>query len=229
MKLELQKIEETLQQVAAQSGPKKEQPSSKSGNQTNGLKSQSPTSHQDYPTRSDLKVNSFSGQQQQAKKTPALPKIESPRFTSHRNGVNPYLAMTLLKEMETVVGQWQTELRQILRQIQDIYLDGPIIEGWLESLSPQIPTEVAAVPHTQRGKDSQFHIQNASGYRLVGWNADGKRWYRPCPPEELPSVSLALARYQKLQHLLVRKQELETHLTELAEVFVFLQGHIQTL
>ncbi len=233
MKLELQKIEETLQQVAAQSSPRREQTSSKSGNQTNGLISQSPTSHQDYPTRSDLKVDSFSLQQQQAKKTPALPKIKSPRFTSHRNGVNPYLAMTLLKEMETVVGRWQTELRQILRQIQDIYLEGPMIEGWLESESPQMSTEVAAVTHTQKGREgisnSQFQIHKASGYRLVGWDANGKLWSRPCPPEELPSVSRALARYQKLQHLLVRKQELETNLTELAEVFVFLQGHIQTL
>lgn len=233
MKLELKKIEETLQQVAAQSAPRSEQPSSKLGNQTNESKSQSPTSHQDYPTRSALKVDSSSLQRQKGKKTPALPKIKSPRFTSHRNGVNPYLAMTLLKEMQTVVGQWQTELRQILRQIQDIYLEGPIIEGWLESEPTQILTEVAEVPHTQRGKgrvsNSQFQVQKATGYRLVGWNADGKRWYRPCPPEELPGVSLALARYQKLQHLLVRKQELESHLAELAEVLVFLQGHIQTL
>lgn len=232
MKLELQKIEETLHQLAS-SAPRREQPSSKSGNQTNGLKSQSPTSRQDYPTQSALKVESFSVRQQQAKKTPALPKIKSPRFTSHRNGVNPYLAMTLLKEMETVVSRWQTELRQILRQIQDIYMEGPIIEGWLESESPQTPIEVAAVPPIQKRREgvsnSQFQIQKAAGYRLVGWDADGKLWSRPCPPEELPSVSLALARYQKLQHLLVRKQELETHLTELAEVFVFLQGHIQTL
>ncbi|MBD2185381.1 hypothetical protein H6S82_13540 [Planktothrix sp. FACHB-1355] len=231
MKPELQKMEPTLRQQTTQSLSKDKQLPLKSGSRTDSAKSQSLTTHQPIP--SDRSVESVSLPQKQARKTPALPKIKSPRFTSHRNGINPYLAMNLLKEMETVVARWQSELRQILRQIQDIYLEGPIIEGWLESESAQTPIAAPTVERSQKGRGRVSHSpsqnRNAGRYRLVNRNADGKLLSRPCPPEEVPSVSLAIARYQKLQHLLARKQELETHLTELAEVLTVVQGHIQTL
>lgn len=245
MKLELQKIEATLHQLMSKRSHNGEQPLSGLAEQKKEL--QSPPTP---ATRRDPLVPMPQGQ---GKKTPALPNIKQPRFTSHRNGANPYLAMSLLKEMEAIVERWQTELRQILRQIQDIYLEGPIVEGWLESDStPKSPqtyplgevtkqsieggsslggkreaisgVSVAQDPNSQ----IQFGVKTA-GYRLVGWDADGKLWSRPCPPSELPSVSLAIARYQKLQNMLVRKQELETHLMELAEVLTVVQGHIQTL
>ncbi len=70
-------------------------------------------------------------------KTLALPKLKSPTFTSHRNAANPSLTMNLLKEMEDIVAGWQEELQQALKQIQDLYLEGPIIDGWLESYAHQ--------------------------------------------------------------------------------------------
>ncbi|MCX7597003.1 MAG: hypothetical protein N2235_25305, partial [Fischerella sp.] len=66
-------------------------------------------------------------------KTPRLPKFKTPSFTSHRNGANPALAMNLLEEIQEIVAGWQTELQKIVRQIQDVYLEGPIVNGWLES------------------------------------------------------------------------------------------------
>lgn len=225
MKLELHKIEATLHQLAAQST---------TGNQELSLKSQPVTTIPEQPAPPTPKLELWSEQAGQAKRIPALPKIEQPRFTSHRNGVNPYLAMNLLKEMEGVVGRWQTELRQVLRQIQDIYMEGPIVEGWLETdyYTPTTAPGVPAVPKGNRGATKRSPAQNANSatrYRLCGWDASGALRSRPCPPEELPSVSLAIARYQKLQHLLDRKQELENNLTQLAEVLIVVQGHIQTL
>lgn len=243
MNLELQKIEATLQELTAQNFPKDEQSFSKTENDRTGELTSLPANT--LPERAKLsprQVEPFLLPKTPAKKIPALPDVKTPRFTSHRNGVNPYLAMNLLKEIENTVTKWQTELRQILRQIQDIYLEGPIVEGWLESESPAMPTQISqAYPisepkkrekqlsSTKKVKSKSDKNPQTPGYRLVGRDANGKLWSRACPPEELPSISLALARYQKLQQMLVRKQELETKLTQLAEELVFLQGRIQTL
>lgn len=250
MKLELQKIEATLHQLMSKRSHNGEQPLSGSTERIKELQSPpAPATRREQPTRTAQNMESVALSKGQGKKTPALPNIQQPRFTSHRNGANPYLAMSLLKEMEGIVERWQTELRQILRQIQDIYLEGPIVEGWLESdstsKSPQSyplramtnqsvegnspvgnigPIPVSPEPNSQ----IQSGLKTA-GYRLVGWDVDGKLWSRPCPPSELLSVSLAIARYQKLQNLLVRKQELETNLMDLAQVLTVVQGHIQIL
>ena len=49
----------------------------------------------------------------------------------------------------------------------------------------------------------------------------------PVPPEQVPSVSMAIARYQQLRQLLERKQKLESRLNQLAETLVVLYGHIK--
>ncbi len=120
-------------------------------------------------------------------KTPTLPKFKSLSFSSGLNSSNPALEMNSLKEIQTCVAPCEAELQQIVRQIQDLYLEGPIVDGWLESH----PSE---------------------GYRLCGLDPAGNMWLRPCPPEQLPSVSIAIARYQKLLQLLERKQYIENRL-----------------
>lgn len=239
MKLKLEKIEATLHQLAAQNAKGSDRLSLASGDRTIDLKPPAATRSDAHSKPSTSEINPFPAKPGEFKKTPALPQIKRPRFTSHHNGANPYLAMNLLKEMETVVDRWQTELRQILRQIQDIYIEGPIVEGWLESESPQmltqVPTAAVGMPTVQKGKkgtSKRSLTQNTStrsGYRLFVWDELGRVQSRPCPAEQLPSISLAIARYQKLQNLLVRKQELENNLNQLAEVLVVVQGHIQTL
>lgn len=243
MNLELQKIEATLHELTAQN-PQTDEPtfSNTENHQAKELTTLAANTLPDQAKLSARKLEPFLVQQTPTKKTPALPDVKTPRFTSHRNGVNPYLAMNLLKEIENTLNGWQTELRQILRQIQDVYLEGPIVEGWLESASPTMPNQISAVypiPEPKKGgkqpsstkktKSKPEKSAETAGYRLVGRDANGKLWTRPCPPEELPTISLALARYQKLQQMLVRKQELETKLAQLAEELVFLQGRIQKL
>lgn len=183
----------------------------------------------------DEVVQPFSVQQQA--KLPMLPRFKSTTFTSHRNGANPALAMNLLRDIETIVTGWQVELHQILRQIQDLYLEGPIVDGWLESQSAEDEITIPPLRHAEVShlidyvddmcaKPPTVH-SSRTGYRLCGLNPDGQLWCRPCPPDQVPSVSLAIARYHKLRQLLSRKQELETRLTQLAETLIVLHGHLQ--
>ena len=96
----------------------------------------------DYPPEQNFfphhdSVQTFQAQEN-GSKTPSLPKLKTPSFSSHRHGANPALAMNLLQEIQETVAGWQIELQNILKQIQDIYLEGPIVNGWLES-NPKEP------------------------------------------------------------------------------------------
>ncbi|MCC5614292.1 hypothetical protein LC605_04205 [Nostoc sp. CHAB 5836] len=173
-------------------------------------------------------------------KIPSLPKLKTPSFSSHRHGANPALAMNLLQEIQETVAGWQTELQNILHQIQDIYLEGPIVNGWLES-NPQEaePAGTATLRHAEvdrlmnyveeicaRGGKVSYE-SSVTGYRLCGVDDAGKVWSRPCPADQVANVSMAIARYQKLRQLLGRKQSLETRLSQLAQTLVVLHSHIQ--
>ncbi|MBE9201934.1 MULTISPECIES: hypothetical protein [unclassified Nodularia (in: cyanobacteria)] len=173
-------------------------------------------------------------------KTPSLPKFKNPSFSSHRHGANPALAMNILQEIQEHIAGWQRELQTNLQQIQDIYLEGPIVNGWLESnLKEPEQGKTATLRHgevdqlmdyveeicTTSGKVSEQSAQ--TGYSLHGLDAAGKVWSRPCPSEQLPIVSMAIARHQKLRQLLGRKQYLETRLSQLAETLVVLHSNIQ--
>jgi hypothetical protein len=173
-------------------------------------------------------------------KTPSLPKFKTPSFSNHRHGANPAFAMNLLQDIQETVGGWQTELQVILQQIQDIYLEGPVINGWLES-NPQ-ESELggtATLRHAEVERlmdyveeicgpsDKVSDHSSCTDYRLCGIDAAGKVWSRQCPVEQVPNVSMAIARYQKLRQLFGRKQYLETRLSQLAETLVALHSHIQ--
>jgi hypothetical protein len=64
-------------------------------------------------------VQPFSPEETESK-TPNLPKFKTPSFSSHRNGANPALATSLLNDIQTIVEGWQTELHQVLREIQSM-------------------------------------------------------------------------------------------------------------
>ena len=229
MKLELKRIEATLQQIAAQNANSGDLPSSLQRYQKKDELSSEAVDKSDGEAAkkvlrdplSELKMRSQSAVAAPETKLPALPKLKQPAFSSHRHGINPNLPMTLLKEIEATVAGWQAELKQILQQIQEVYLEGPVSEGWLESADEGKPQgEMAA-----NASPSPFF----RGYRLCGLDADGKLWSRSITPQQLPEVSLAIARYQKLRQFLTRKQELEHRLSELAEMLILVQGHLQKL
>ncbi|AFZ60335.1 hypothetical protein H6G54_14760 [Anabaena cylindrica FACHB-243] len=173
-------------------------------------------------------------------RTPSLPKFKTPSFSNHRHGANPAFAMNMLQDIQETVSSWQTELQAILQQIQDIYLEGPVINGWLES-NPQEaePGGTATLRHAEVERlmdyveeicepaDNKVSYQSSrTDYRLCGVDAVGKVWSRSCPVDQVPNVSMAIARYQKLRQLFGRKQYLETRLSQLAETLVALHSHI---
>ncbi|MBV6627527.1 MAG: hypothetical protein KI793_32165 [Rivularia sp. (in: Bacteria)] len=188
----------------------------------------------------DNSVQAFSAQDEDIK-APSLPKFKTPSFSSHRNAPNPALASNVLQEIQEIVAGWQAELYKVLRQIQDIYSQGPIVNGWLESheKEPQ-PEATATLRHAEVDRLMDYveeicaaqETQNQSdssrtGYRLCGLDASGEVWSRPCPAEQVPGVSMAIARYQQLRQYLERKQKLENRLNHLAETLVVLHGHIK--
>lgn len=256
-KPELQRIESTLNQLTVSSGETPVATSGASSSSSSRLQEQTTSQGCSFtvrsaaptprsataPQRSQTIVQPFPAQTA-CPPMPTLPKFKLPSFSSHRHIENPGLATNLLKEAEIKALGWQTELQQILQQIQAIYLEGPIIDGWLESQAsdaakPELrhieadrlleyvqecqssADDIAPQPLRERPIDSR------TGYRLCGLDADGKLWSRPCPPEQLPHVSLAIARYQKLRQLLGRKQYLEARLSHLAAMLVELHHHLQ--
>ena len=170
-------------------------------------------------------------------KTPDLPKFKTPSFSNHRHSANPGFTIGLLQEIQQTVVAWQVELEIILQQIQYIYLEGQVINGWLESnTQPMEGTatlrhgEIEAIlDYVQKISQSEVTVNQSSrtDYRLCGVDANGQLWSRPCSVEEVPSLSIAIARYQKLRHLLGRKLYLESRLTKLSETLVDLQGGLK--
>ncbi len=171
---------------------------------------------------------------------PNLPKLKAPTFSSHRNGANPALATNLLSEIQAMVEGWQAELHKILQRIQDLYLEGPIVDGWLESHArePEVDSSVLRHAEVDRLMDYVEEICSTqdqpvtcesprTGYRLCGLNPDGQLWSYPCPAEQVASLSIAIARYQKLRQLLGRKQNLETRLNHLAQTLVAMHSHLK--
>lgn len=173
---------------------------------------------------------------------PNLPKFKPPSISSHHHVANPALAANLLKTIAAKVSAWQAELQQVMRQIQALYEEGPIIDGWLDTRA----SSAAADPSTSTLRHAEVdrlmdYVQeicqtppaaidsSPAGYRLCGLDADGKLWSRPCPSDQLPQVSLAIARYQKLRQFLARKQQLEMQLHDLAQTLIPIQTHLQSL
>lgn len=238
MKPELQRIETALNQLAQPQPTDSRKISATVRNQTDNLggTQQHPKERRD-PSFS-VAVQPFPAHKQ-SPKTPTLPKLKPAKISEHRHAANPALATTLLKEIQDIVDRWQKELQTSVRQIQDLYMEGPIVDGWLESHARETHEEVGTVRPAQNDRlmDYVAEVLNQpddkvtcetprTGYRLCGLDGDGQFWSRPCPPDQVASVSVAIARYQKIKQLLNRKQELETRLSQLSETLIVMHGHL---
>ncbi|NJN29818.1 MAG: hypothetical protein HC824_04715, partial [Synechococcales cyanobacterium RM1_1_8] len=134
---------------------------------------------------------------------PNLPRSKAPQLSTHQHHLNPMLPLGLLQDIGKEVVAWQQALQQIHQQIQSLYQEGPIIDGWLEK------------PAT------------AGEYHLCGLDREGRGWRRTCPAEEIHGVSLAIARYRKLRPLLDEKQRLDHRIQRLSETLTVLRGHLR--
>ena len=164
---------------------------------------------------------------------PLLPRTKRPQFSSHRNDANAALALDLLADVEQAITGWHQALRQVPLDIQALYRTGPIIEGWLESVSSQgdaadnhkdasvlrhgdaeqIAAYVAKLSQTPQAET----VSGSTCYRLCSLDADGKVQCQACPPDQLGVISQAIARHQQLRQLLNQKQYLEARLKRAAE------------
>lgn len=108
-------------------------------------------------------------------------------------------------------------MEQVLQQIQILYHEGPIVDGWIDS-SPTVvePDDKVEEIVFERPDLSAatFSEPNASltSYRVCGINAFGEQWSYPCPVDQLLELSVAIARYHQLEELLAQKQQLESQL-----------------
>ncbi len=158
--------------------------------------------------------------QEKIYKEPTLPKLHS-RVNYVRSSFNPSLKIDKLNRPDPAT--CKAELGKIVCQIKDLYLEGPIVDGWLESHQYTLDSGNGSHEPIAYSIDYvEAYIEQGkvtcesprAGYRLCGLDAAGVKWVRPCPLEQLPSVSMAIARYQKLKQLLQRKRYLETCLKQ---------------
>ncbi len=241
MKPELQRIETALHKLAQDSSTSSRTASatmippteSVEGDQNSNLKGRS--------LSFSISVETFQADKHHPQ-TPTLPKFKPAQISEHRHSANPALAMNLLKDIQKIVGAWQKELQTIVREIQDIYMAGPIVDGWLESHSRQSEAGMTEVRRAEMDRLMDYVAETINqpdatityesprtGYRLCGLDPDGKAWARSCPPDQVPSISVAIARYHKLRQLLNRKQELETRLSQLSETLAMLHSHVSNV
>lgn len=233
MKPKLQPLEIALDRMGLQTGNSQKQAASVG--QTDAAQELERPQEAGEPSFS-LAVQTFSARKQQG--PPTLPKLKPLNISEHRHAANPALAMNLLQEIEEIVARWQTELQTIVRQIQDIYIEGPIVDGWLESHARDAQEAQGTVRPTTVDRLMDYVAEEwqaegdvtlespRTGYRLCGLDASGQFWARPCPSDQVVSISLAIARHQKLRQLLTRKQELETRLSQLAETLIVMHSHL---
>lgn len=179
----------------------------------------------------------------QALKVPSLPKVQTTMDLPETIGVDPTPAMNFLKEIEAKLMGWQHELRQVVQQIQMLYDEGPILDGWLESQEQEHHGEQFQVQRMGRdpygdsrlrdlGYGEEIHAENVSyqvprtGYHLCGFDERGQPWSRPCPPEQVAQVSVAIARYHKICEFLNRKAFLEKRLDQLTETLAVVHENL---
>ncbi|RZM77146.1 hypothetical protein [Leptolyngbya iicbica] len=164
---------------------------------------------------------------------PLLPRAQRPSFSSHRNDANAALALDLLADVQGAIVGWHQALRDILLEIQALYMSGPIVDGWLESTNRQTnqtaldehaailrhgdPEQVAAYVEKLAQQAQADATTQGTQYRLCTLDAEGQMQCEDCPPDQLGVISQAIARNQKLRQLVSQKQYLEAKLKRAAE------------
>jgi hypothetical protein len=164
---------------------------------------------------------------------PKLPKPKRPVFSRHRHDANPALALKVLEDIQVAIAAWHSELRQTLEQIQSLYLEGPIVDGWLETMAVSSDTSEDAasllrhgdpeaiadyVDRLAQGREIPQPSSTPATYQLCSLDADGQVQCLPCPSEQLSSLSQAIARHQRLRQLLDQKHYLEAKLKRSVDV-----------
>lgn len=187
---------------------------------------------------------------------------------SYRHEVNPALATNLLNELQTAIAEQQKQLRKVVKQIQALYAEGPVVKGWLESSAdepnaPQAASAASSDPSVDPSilfrhgevEDLLAYVQAIDGqpdhqaaipfaatpspagaalvpdqalvdgpsYRLCQLDANGQLRSQRCPPAQVPIVSMAIVRHQKLTKLVTQKQTVEAKLKQVVDTLTELK------
>jgi hypothetical protein len=157
--------------------------------------------------------------------SPIAPKADLPAPPAPNNDRLQLQLFPVASVEPLSVGETQVErspsakiaMAQVLQQIQILYHEGPIVDGWIDS-SPtvvepddKIEEIVFERPDLSAATFSEPNTSLTS-YRVCGINAFGEQWSYPCPVDQLLELSVAIARYHKLEELLAQKQQLESQL-----------------
>lgn len=168
-----------------------------------------------------------------------LPPVGAESAYSQRHEVNPAIALNLISEIQTTVMLWRDQLRGIVRSLQALQAQGPMVDGWLESSADTVGSsqadatilrhgdpdalmqyidslEVAPAPDVINSS-AQISMAAATQYRLCCLDEDGRLRSQPCPPEQMGLVSIAIARYQNYKQLLDKKQVIDAKLKAAAD------------
>ncbi|WP_052672304.1 hypothetical protein [Aliterella atlantica] len=121
----------------------------------------------------------------------------------------------------------EAQEQEIVQQIEQLYYEGPIVDGHLESYHPSQPQSDVIVYDVRQQVEYVEAVSSSPGkvtceaprsaYRLCGVHPSGQNWSYPCPLEQLASVSIAIARYEKLVQLVERRQAITKRLSELTK------------
>ena len=163
----------------------------------------------------------------EAAKTPELPYLTSASNSCPLLVEQTSIEINSLAENSIADIDDEAKFKQVLRQIQDLYYEGPIVDGWLEYYPPAPAAENCTLREISFERvidnveafgsvssEQETNSLPGASYRLCGLDASGKQWSYPCPLDQLSSVSIAIARYQQLQQLLQQKQELDRRMKD---------------
>ncbi len=158
---------------------------------------------------------------------PKLPEVKKTEFNQQNIVENVYYhsdnALNILVDIERIITNWQEELQQIIHKITVIYEEGPMIDGWLESDTGE--TEIGE-QKMRLAQDKKAKKKAKGQYRLCILDEKGTIWFYPCPPEEVKSVSMAIARYQQMTQLLQRKTDLQIRINQITQTLAVIHSHI---
>jgi hypothetical protein len=158
--------------------------------------------------------------------SPVAPKVDLPPPPAPKNDrlqlpqLFPVGSVELSPVVETQIERSPSakiSLEQVLQQIQALYHEGPIVDGWIDSspavLEPDDKVEEIVFERPDLSTAAfSAPASSLTSYRVCGIDTSGEQWSYSCPIDQLLELSVAIARYHKLQELLAQKQQLQSQL-----------------
>ncbi|NHC35890.1 hypothetical protein [Scytonema millei] len=155
------------------------------------------------------------------------PSAESERPHSPQSPQLPQFSTSSVEPSPTTTIQVErspsapiVDLERIAQRIQALYYEGPIVDAWIDSYptAPESDDEIEEIVFerpdllTTDSSGSLDRSLSPTSYRVCGFDASGEQWSYPCPLDQLLELSVAIARYHKIQELLAQKRQLESQI-----------------